>query len=547
MRLLLASSLRGWGGGEEWLVRAAGALSERGHEVRLAARRRSTLAARAAARGVHVHEIDYGSALDPRTAIQLARIISDQGTEVALANLDKELTALAMATVATPGVALVMRRGSDFPIKAGVLRSWVFRQRTAAVLVNSEGIARTLETEGLRLPRRMIEVIPNGLDAIDLAVSERHAMLADWPPGEGARIIAVGEVSERKNPLAVLAALSRVESPWQFLWIGDGSLLETARRRAHELGLGDRVRFLGAATDARRWTACADLLILHSSSEGQPWSVLEAVVQGVPVVTTRLPGLEELVNDGATGAVVEAGDEVGLTTAINQVLGDPGEALLKARLAQERARGLIGEALVYDRLEAILESLRVEAGGSRRAVFLDRDGTLTAEVGPVSRPESLRLLPGVGTALHALQQGGYQLIVITNQAAVGRGLVKPGDLRRVHARLRQLLRWEGVELAAIVHCPHRPEDGCDCRKPAPGMILRTLQRFRLRPESCWVVGDSIRDLGAAANAGVPAVMVATGWAGGDPRAQDLGIDEQPVCRVGDLPRAAEWILSREPA
>jgi D-glycero-D-manno-heptose 1,7-bisphosphate phosphatase len=543
VRLLLASSLRGWGGGEEWFVRAANALSERGHDVRLAARRHSTLAVRAAARGVRVHEIDFGSVFDPRAAIQLAGIISDQGTEVAVANLDKELAALALATAATPGVALAMRRGSNFPVKRGLLYRWLFQHRTARVLVNSESIAETLEREGLCLPREMIEVIPNGLDGIELPAAARQAALADWPRGAGPRIISVGELSERKNPIALLAALARVEEPWRFLWIGDGPLREPARREAERLGIGGRVRFLGATENARRWSACADLLILHSKSEGQPWSVLEAMVQGVPVVTSPHRGLESLVEDGVSGAV--AGDEEALARRIREYLANPGAALERAREGRRRARQTIAEGPVYDRLESLLENLRVEASGRRRAVFLDRDGTLSAEVGPISRPDALRLLPGVGPALRSLQVAGYQLIVITNQAGIGRGLVTAADLRRVHARLRSLLRRQGVELAAIVHCPHRPEDGCHCRKPEPGMITRTLERFRLRGETCWVIGDSVRDMGAAARAGVPAVMVATGWAGSDPRAAHVQDGGQVRHRAAGLAEAAEWILAQE--
>jgi histidinol-phosphate phosphatase family protein len=547
MRILFASSLRGWGGGEEWFTRAARALTERGHDVRLAARRASTLARRAGRRGVRVVEVDYGGLPDPRAAIQLAQIISDQGTEIALANLDKEMTALALATLSTPRVALLMRRGSDFPAKTGPLSRWIFRHRAGRILVNSPAIRDTLVNDGLRIPDQLIELLPNGLEEISLTPSAVESATADWPAGPGPRLIVVAEVTDRKNPLGVLAALARIERPWRLLWIGGGDLLPAARQRAQDLGIEARVRFLGAVENARLWTACAHLLILYSKSEGQPWSVLEAMVQGVPVVTSHHRGLETLVEDGVSGRAVESGDSNALAKAVAEFLEDPSAARQWAEIGRQRVIENNAEGPVYDRLERILETARINSLGRRRAVFLDRDGTLTAEVGPVTDPAVLRLLPGVGPALRSLRSGDFELVVITNQAAIGRGQMTTDELRCVNARLRTLLRLEGVELAGILHCPHRPEDGCDCRKPEPGLLRAAARQLRVRLDESWMIGDSTRDTGAATRAGVGAVMVSTGWAGGDPRAADVEGGPSSAKRVADLQEAAEWILSREPA
>ncbi len=542
MRVLFASSLRGWGGGEEWFVRAPLALAERGHEVRLAARRGSLLAQRARERGLRVHEVDYGGVADPRAPLQLAAILADQHADVAVVNLEKELVALALAALGRPGVALVCRRGSDFPVRPTPLARWLYGHSVRRVLVNSPGIAETLATQGLRLPRDLLRLLPNGLDPQANDPADRAARAADWPPGPGARLISVGELSQRKDPRGVLEALARVRHPWRLLWVGEGPARREVEALIARQPWAGRVRLLGAVPQARRWTAAADALVLFSASEGQPWAVLEALVEGIPAVVTRLPGLAGLVEDGVSGFVVEAGDVEGLARTVESVLADPDAARAAGRRGADRAREQLGEGPVYDRLEHLLEGARLAARRPRRAVFLDRDGTLLPEMGALSRADAVRLLPGVAAALRRLAHAGYALVVVTNQAAIGRGLVRPADVRAVHARLRRLLRAEGVELAGIFLCPHRPEDACPCRKPEPGLLLTAARTLGLGLGESWLVGDSARDVEAAARAGVRALLVRTGWAGGEPGGPGPAVAGQRAETCDDLQAAARRIV-----
>ncbi|MBK8098573.1 MAG: HAD family hydrolase [Planctomycetes bacterium] len=132
-----------------------------------------------------------------------------------------------------------------------------------------------------------------------------------------------------------------------------------------------------------------------------------------------------------------------------------------------------------------------------RIVFLDRDGTLNAEVGFVARPDQLRVLPGVPDAVARLHGAGYRIVVVTNQSGIARGLYSPADLARVHARLHQALH--GLPLAYL-HCPHHPEapppwgGPCSCRKPAPGLLLQARELLGLSFEGAVLIGDSARDL-----------------------------------------------------
>jgi D-glycero-D-manno-heptose 1,7-bisphosphate phosphatase len=146
--------------------------------------------------------------------------------------------------------------------------------------------------------------------------------------------------------------------------------------------------------------------------------------------------------------------------------------------------------------------------GPRPAVFLDRDGVLN-EVdvrGGVPYPppdaDALRLLPGVVAACHRLRELGYALVVVTNQPDIARGRQTRAEVDRMHARLRAKL-----PLDEIMVCPHDDADGCECRKPAPGMILQAAARMDLDLARSFCVGDRWRDVEAARRAGVIAIHV----------------------------------------
>lgn len=154
---------------------------------------------------------------------------------------------------------------------------------------------------------------------------------------------------------------------------------------------------------------------------------------------------------------------------------------------------------------------------ARRAVFLDRDGTLCDDVGPVSHFGQLSLYPWIPSALSALSQLEYDIAIVTNQSAVARGLVSYAQVEEVHADLTRALARRGISLLDIRFCPHHPEGvvpryrgSCGCRKPEPGMILEILERYDLDPKQSWMVGDNITDIAAGQRAGCHTALVRTG-------------------------------------
>jgi D-sedoheptulose 7-phosphate isomerase len=143
----------------------------------------------------------------------------------------------------------------------------------------------------------------------------------------------------------------------------------------------------------------------------------------------------------------------------------------------------------------------------KRAVFIDRDGTVAKDVPYCPRPEDLILFHGVGAAIKKLNEAGFLVIVITNQSGIDRGYFTEDTLCKIHEKMIADLAKEGAKVDAIYHCPHLPDAGCRCRKPELGMILQALEEFPLDLVSSYVMGDSDHDLELAKRIGAKGVQV----------------------------------------
>jgi histidinol-phosphate phosphatase family protein len=147
----------------------------------------------------------------------------------------------------------------------------------------------------------------------------------------------------------------------------------------------------------------------------------------------------------------------------------------------------------------------------RRAVFLDKDGTLVEDVPYSADPALLRFTPHALPALQALQRAGYALVVVSNQPGLALGRFSVGDFERLRAALQDKLRREaGVHLDGLFFCPHAPDAGCDCRKPAPGLLLRAAVALGLDLARSWMVGDILNDVEAGYRAGCRGVLLDVG-------------------------------------
>lgn len=146
----------------------------------------------------------------------------------------------------------------------------------------------------------------------------------------------------------------------------------------------------------------------------------------------------------------------------------------------------------------------------RRAVFLDRDGTIASDVNYCRRPEDFRLLPRAADAIAVLNQAGLPVVVVTNQSGIARGYLGWDALEEIHGRMERELAAAGARVDAIYVCPHHPDEGCTCRKPQPGLLLRAAEQLGIDLTHSFVVGDREMDFLAGKSCGCRTVVVRTG-------------------------------------
>jgi histidinol-phosphate phosphatase family protein len=145
----------------------------------------------------------------------------------------------------------------------------------------------------------------------------------------------------------------------------------------------------------------------------------------------------------------------------------------------------------------------------RPALFLDRDGTINVDTVHVSRPDTVRLIPGAAAAIARVNAAGIPVIVISNQSGIGRGLFTVEEYERVRARIDELLAAEGAHVLATYYCPHSPdtEPECECRKPGPALYRQAAAEHGLDLARSWYVGDRLRDIQPAKTFGGRGVLV----------------------------------------
>jgi D-glycero-D-manno-heptose 1,7-bisphosphate phosphatase len=183
----------------------------------------------------------------------------------------------------------------------------------------------------------------------------------------------------------------------------------------------------------------------------------------------------------------------------------------------------------------------------RPAVFIDRDGTISEEVGYVNHPSRFRLFPYASEAIRILNDNGWLAIVITNQAGVARGYFSEDVIVSVHDQLRKDL--EGAQLDGIYYCAHHPTVGeppyrfdCDCRKPKTGLIDRAGNDFEIDLPASWMIGDRYGDVELARNAGLHSAFVLSGYGRGEWEYQRHSWQHQPDIVCENLLEAVKKII-----
>jgi D-glycero-D-manno-heptose 1,7-bisphosphate phosphatase len=190
--------------------------------------------------------------------------------------------------------------------------------------------------------------------------------------------------------------------------------------------------------------------------------------------------------------------------------------------------------------------------GARRAVFIDRDGTISEEVGYVNHVSRYRVFPFAAEAVRVLNEAGRLAVLVTNQAGVARGYFREELIGEVHKVLAAELERGGARLDAVYYCPHHPTVGeppyrfdCDCRKPRPGLLLRAADELGLDLSRCWMVGDRYSDTELARNTGVRSALVLTGYGRGELEHQSHAWPHRPDLVAEDLLEAVKKIVQSD--
>lgn len=186
---------------------------------------------------------------------------------------------------------------------------------------------------------------------------------------------------------------------------------------------------------------------------------------------------------------------------------------------------------------------------SRRAAFLDRDGTIIEEVGYLDRPERVAFYPWTIDAVRALNRAGLAVVMVTNQSGVARGFFTEAVVGDVHRHMAAMLAAGGARIDAYYYCPHHPDgkvegytQGCDCRKPGRGLVDRAVRELGVDPARSFVVGDRWIDVALGRAVGAETVLVRTGY--GITEEQKRPRDLTADAIVDNLIAATSWMLGR---
>jgi len=184
----------------------------------------------------------------------------------------------------------------------------------------------------------------------------------------------------------------------------------------------------------------------------------------------------------------------------------------------------------------------------RGAFFLDRDGTINIDHVYINDPAQIELIDGAAEAIAKAREVGFAIVVVTNQSGIGRKIIEPGALPKIHSRMEQLLvtAAPGALIDRYEMCIHRPDENCDCRKPSPKMVLEAARQLNIDLQQSVFVGDRLSDVAAGKNAGCGlSILVRTGKGQEEEKLiEGSGPEEQPDFVADDLAEAVGYALLR---
>ena len=185
----------------------------------------------------------------------------------------------------------------------------------------------------------------------------------------------------------------------------------------------------------------------------------------------------------------------------------------------------------------------------RKAVFLDRDGTINIDKGFVHRIEDFEFIEGTKDLIKLLNHASFLVVVVTNQSGVARGYYSEEDVKKLHSFITSELQKVDAHIDRIYYCPHHPEASipeyridCECRKPKPGMVFQAMKDLNIDPRMSYMIGDSARDICAGKKAGLTTILISVDEGA---TINTTSCDEKPDLVVKSLTEAVEYITRTE--
>ncbi|WP_430817016.1 glycosyltransferase family 4 protein [Carboxylicivirga sp. RSCT41] len=336
MNLLLINSIgrQKWGGGEKWMVLAASELIKKGHQVHIGCRINSVLEQRAKEANVPVVRIDIYTDFSISGYLQLKKLVKKHGIELIIGCQNKDVRVAGFMSRMTSGPIVLSRQGVQLLNKSGKYK-WSFLPYCDGIITNTNSIKKEYDSYGW-WDDDFVKVIYNGIN--DSNISDKQLDLSRYIPTgieNPLVIVSTGRLAKQKGFEYLIEAASSIvkQHPDVFFFIaGTGKLEMTLKRQVHDLGLDRNVHFLGFQKNISELLNAAHLFVLPSLYEGMPNSLMEALAHGIPAVSTRVNGVEELMKDGEHGYIVEPQSVSALERAIEQLI-------LDTELAEKGQRG----------------------------------------------------------------------------------------------------------------------------------------------------------------------------------------------------------------
>jgi glycosyltransferase involved in cell wall biosynthesis len=377
-RVLFVSSIKRYGGGERWMLDAAGGLARRGHSVLIVSRPGSILEEKRRKLGIDGKTIEMHGDLDPVAITRMSMLIRHFEPDVICANLDREIRICGISLLLTGNILrkrigagkrrirLIPRRGSEFPLKNNFHYKYFYTRFVDSVIVNSRATLHTMLSKTRWFSPEKAVIMYNGIDFCgydDLRVQRekiRGAFRRSLGLSSQAVLVTlVGELSERKGHRFIIESADELIKRFpevRFIFAGEGDAREAIENLLRKKGTRSYFHLLGFREDIPVILTASDVLVLPSLVEGFGYVLLEAMAAELPVVASKASSIPEIVQEGSTGFLHEVGDSGGIAALVGSLLGDGNKAQIMGRAGLIRAKQDFGLEQMLDKLEELFFS-----------------------------------------------------------------------------------------------------------------------------------------------------------------------------------------------